>query len=402
MVPEGWKKMRLGSASDVRDGTHDSPKAVESGFPLVTSKNLLKNGSLDLSNVSLISDEDFRQVNKRSEVHVGDILFGMIGTIGNPVLIKSEGFAIKNVALIKEKKELLNKYLIHCLNGSAIERQFHEQNMGGTQKFLSLGVIRDLEILAPNVQEQIKIAEILSTWDKSIEATERLLENSKKRKKVLMQQLLTRKKRLPGFSGTWETISLAEVADILIGGTPSRSNPKYWDSEKKTNNRWLSIANLNSDEISDTSEYLTDQGVKNSNVKLLPAGTIVMSFKLSIGKKAILKKPCYTNEAICGFVIRNNDLLVTSYLFHALETIDMTSEVDIAIKGATLNKEKLKGLLISLPEKDEQVAISQILDTASQEQKKIQLAVSRLKDEKAALMQQLLTGKKRVKVEEVA
>ena len=98
-----WKEKQLGNVSDVRDGTHDSPKFYSTGKPLVTSKNLLAGGSLDLENVSLISEKDYVQINKRSRVDVGDILFGMIGTIGNPVMIQSDGFAIKNVALIKNR-----------------------------------------------------------------------------------------------------------------------------------------------------------------------------------------------------------------------------------------------------------------------------------------------------------
>lgn len=76
------------------------------------SKNLSKNGQLDFSNISYISQKDFDEINKRSKVNVGDILFGMIGTIGNPVLLTKDEFAIKNVALIKEKTKLKNKFLI--------------------------------------------------------------------------------------------------------------------------------------------------------------------------------------------------------------------------------------------------------------------------------------------------
>ena len=105
-----WETNQLGDLSDVRDGTHDSPKFSPTGWPLVTSKNLWPDGTLDLDNVSLISAEDYAAINKRSKVSLGDILFGMIGTIGNPVLIRSEGFAIKNVALIKELGPLSNMF----------------------------------------------------------------------------------------------------------------------------------------------------------------------------------------------------------------------------------------------------------------------------------------------------
>jgi type I restriction enzyme, S subunit len=79
----------LGEISDVRDGTHDSPNFTVTGYPLITSKNLLASGKLDLTNVKFVSEEDYIQINKRSNVKDGDILFGMIGTIGNPVRVTS-------------------------------------------------------------------------------------------------------------------------------------------------------------------------------------------------------------------------------------------------------------------------------------------------------------------------
>jgi type I restriction enzyme S subunit len=184
-----WEDKKLGKISDVRDGTHDSPKYYEEGYPLITSKNLLSNGNIDFKNINLIMEEDYININKRSNVNIGDILFGMIGTIGNPVIVRSEDFAIKNVALIKEKEKLLNKFLIHYLKSSLIEKQFYEQNTGGTQKFIALGVIRNLIIKLPTLEEQNKIANFLSSIDNKIEQTGKQLEQTKEFKKALLQQM---------------------------------------------------------------------------------------------------------------------------------------------------------------------------------------------------------------------
>ena len=100
-LPIGWKWNKAKEVIDVRDGTHDSPKYQVNGIPLVTSKNLV-NGSLDFSTCSLISEKDHFAISKRSAVNDGDILYAMIGTIGNPVIVKKEfEFSIKNVALFK-------------------------------------------------------------------------------------------------------------------------------------------------------------------------------------------------------------------------------------------------------------------------------------------------------------
>ena len=191
-----WEEVKLGKISDVRDGTHDSPEFIDVGYPLITSKNLLSSGRLDLSNVKFISEEDYLQINKRSGVNDGDILFGMIGTIGNPVKVKSSNYAIKNVALIKETGGLLNGFLIYYLSSHDIDKQIHRLNAGGTQKFVALGVLRNLVIRLPTQQEQQQIATVLTNADKEIDLLEQQLADLQQEKKALMQVLLMGKKRV--------------------------------------------------------------------------------------------------------------------------------------------------------------------------------------------------------------
>ena len=184
-----WEEKTLYEITDVRDGTHDSPKYIASGYPLITSKNLTKDGKLDFSDISYISELDFNEINKRSKVHIGDILFGMIGTIGKPVLIKEDNFAIKNVALIKNNQNNINKYLVHYLQSDNILRQFYVEIAGGTQKFIALGVIRNLIIKLPCLEEQEKIAKVLSKIDELIEEKKALLSDWQQFKKGLLQQM---------------------------------------------------------------------------------------------------------------------------------------------------------------------------------------------------------------------
>ena len=184
-----WEERSLGKICDVRDGTHDSPQYYPCGKPLITSKNLLSNGLIDFNNVNFISEEDFQKIEKRSAVAQGDILLGMIGTIGNPVIARSGGFAIKNVALMKQQKELLNRYLLQFLSSQYIESKFRILNTGNSQKFISLGQIRALEIIIPSIPEQEKIADCLSSLDDLIAAQSQKIEAFKTHKKGLMQQL---------------------------------------------------------------------------------------------------------------------------------------------------------------------------------------------------------------------
>ncbi|MEH7692981.1 restriction endonuclease subunit S [Bacillus altitudinis] len=185
---DAWEQRVLSDVKDVRDGTHDSPKYHNEGHPLVTSKNLTEHG-LDMSDVSLISDEDFNAINQRSKVNVGDIIFGMIGTIGNPVILKRNDFAIKNVALIKRDGEVENEFLIQLLKSPVFYRYIRKENVGGTQKFLGLSQIRNFKFLVPSKAEQEKIGKFFYELDHLITLHQRELSSFKNLKKSLLQQM---------------------------------------------------------------------------------------------------------------------------------------------------------------------------------------------------------------------
>ena len=162
---DDWEQRKLSEISDVRDGTHDSPSYLNDGHPFVTSKNV-KDGYINYDDIKYISDEDFEAINKRSKVDVNDILMGMIGTIGNLALIRTEpDFAIKNVALIKDTKQVSYMYLYHYLQSSSTERQLLSGLDGGTQKFVSLKNIRELNIMVPSEAEQLKVGNFIESLD---------------------------------------------------------------------------------------------------------------------------------------------------------------------------------------------------------------------------------------------
>jgi type I restriction enzyme M protein len=158
-IKSQWPIVILGEICDVRDGTHDSPKFINEGYPLITSKNITNN-ILDFSNTKLISKLDFDNINKRSKVDKGDILYAMIGTVGFPVIVETDKeFAIKNVALFKFKgnKELLNKFLRELLNFEIIQNQIDFEIKGSSRKFVSLSILRNLKIPFPplNIQQKL-------------------------------------------------------------------------------------------------------------------------------------------------------------------------------------------------------------------------------------------------------
>lgn len=160
-IPENWKWVRLSDVVDVRDGTHDTPKYVSKGVPLVTSKNLV-NGSIDFETAKLISFEDSVAINMRSAVDDGDILFAMIGTIGNPVLVKKDReFSIKNMALFKKIDETLfdMSYLLFFLQREQDEMK--KVANASVQSFVSLSFLRKYLIPLPPLSEQKRIVKKL-------------------------------------------------------------------------------------------------------------------------------------------------------------------------------------------------------------------------------------------------
>ena len=161
-VPKGWEWSRLNSIVDVRDGTHDTPTYVDKGIPLITSKNLVE-GGIDYSNVKYISEKDAISINERSGVNIGDILFAMIGTIGNPSMItKDILISIKNVALFKFtfSKNLSNHFVMYFLDYA--QEDMKNKPSGGLQPFVSLNFLRTYLVPVPPVEEQQRIVSILA------------------------------------------------------------------------------------------------------------------------------------------------------------------------------------------------------------------------------------------------
>ena len=188
--PYDWNKDFLGTVCNVRDGTHDSPQYYQTGYPLVTSKNVTA-GKIDLSNCSLISEADYNKINERSKVDKGDIIMPMIGTVGKPVIVEIEpNFAIKNVALIKfrQASKVLNIYIRTLLQSDYFDDAVISKIRGGTQKFISLGDIRNLEVLVPPIELQNQFADFVKQTDKSKLAIQKNLEKLEILKKSLMQK----------------------------------------------------------------------------------------------------------------------------------------------------------------------------------------------------------------------
>jgi type I restriction enzyme S subunit len=165
----------------------------------------------------------------------------------------------------------------------------------------------------------------------------------------------------------WQIKALGELCEIELGKTPARANASYWDEKCETGNVWLSIADLlkaESNIIFDSKEYVSDKGA--AICKLVPKGTLLVSFKLTLGRLAFAGRDLFTNEAIAALTIFNESEISKEFLFYCLTFFDWVkaAENDVKLKGMTLSKAKLKVMPVSFPPLSDQQRIVALLDEA--------------------------------------
>ncbi|HEM5504061.1 restriction endonuclease subunit S [Streptococcus suis] len=392
---DAWELRKLNNIADVRDGTHNSPRYIEFGYPLVTSKNI-KNGQVNFEDIQYISSFDYEEINKRSKVNINDILMGMIGTVGNLALVREEPeFAIKNVALIKNIGVVNIEFLYHYLGSYVIERQLQNSLDGGTQKFISLNKIRHLDIAFPSLPEQEVIGTFFSTLDQQITLHQRKLDTLKEQKKTYLKLLFPAKGqtkpalRFQGYTDAWELRKLGEVVEKSgSGGTPKSTNKAYYGG----NIPFLSITDITQSGkyITNTEKTLTEIGLENSSAWIVPKGAISLAMYASVGKLAILKTDVATSQAFFNMVFSNE--IVRDYVYFILDKAQLFNEWLPLISTGTqgnLNAQKLKEYIIPLPTLPEQEAIGTFFQTLDQEIAQVEDKLASLKEMKKTLLRKL-------------
>lgn len=398
MLPEGWKSGKLADQLDhIIDYRGTSVPKAKSGIPLITARNVRK-GFLDLSTTEYIDPNAEKEWMSRGYPHAGDILFTTEAPLGNIAKFPEHGrFCIgqRVVALRTNKHVLASDFLLYQLLSDKGQDLIDERSSGSTAKGIKTKELKKISILLPPLPEQKKIAAILSTWDRAIEGTEKLLANSQQQKKALMQQLLTGKKRLPGFTGEWKICSLSDVATVQTATSKTQyicENGERFIVDMGSVNRLGNLVCTKSTQ---------------HNADLLPKGTLVMP-KDDIGGGNIIGRTSY---------IDRDDLYVLGDHVYALHIGDCDSKfLHFLINSHPINKNlrrRANGTAqLGLGKKDvlrqkikipsefsEQKAIAAVLTTADEEITALESDLSRLSQEKKALMQQLLTGKRRVTVD---
>lgn len=319
-----------------------------SGIPFYRGKEIsLLSNNEKLKQELYISEELYQEINKKYGVpKKDDILMTAVGTIGNCYIVKDEKIYFKdgNIIWLKDidSKKILPKYLYYHLNLNSTKNTIDSLLIGSTQKALTIESFKNIEIDVPNIEIQFKIVNLLNILSNKIrlntDVNNNLLE--------IIDNLYKNE-----FIDIQEYKRAEEIANITIGKTPPRGNKKCFSTNKE-DVKWVSIADLGKcgTYILDTSEKLTKEAVDSYNVKVIPKNTIILSFKLTVGRIAITSQEMTTNEAIAHFNLENKDMIY--YLYSYLKNFDYGKLGSTSSIATAVNSKIIKAMPIAIPEKE--------------------------------------------------
>lgn len=394
MVPNGWKRVPIKEVChSIIDCVNKTAPVVdyETPYKMIRTSNV-RNGRVNTFDVRYVTKETYEQWTRRGAPLKGDVILtreAPVGEVG--ILENAEGiFLGQRLMMYRANKKIAdNYYLFYSLSSAFCQKQIEDYSNGGTVAHMRVPDCGEILVNLPPLLEQQKIAQVLLTWDQAISATEKLLENSQQQKKALMQQLLTGKKRLLDengieFSEGWTICMLEELeqrgwAELSRGKVISKVDiqeipgdyPIYSSSVK--NNGLMGYYG----------EYMFDEEL--------------ISWSVDGGGDFFYRpKHKFSITNVSGYMRLNTAKLCYQFIANQLQLLHSKLEFDYQSKAHPSVIRKLYKL--SIPSIEEQKKIAEVLSLADQEIETLQKKLDCLKQEKKALMQQLLTGKKRVKV----
>ncbi|MFH1811035.1 MAG: restriction endonuclease subunit S [Pseudomonadota bacterium] len=393
-IPENWDVGALGGIARIKTGPFGTLlKAHEyssgDGVPLI-SVGEVGEGQLRVdADTPRVPASVLRRLPEYI-LQAGDIVVGRKGAVDRSALVgaqQSGWFLGSDGIRIRPLNGCHPPFVAWQLQRGDVRSWLLQNATGTTMPSMNQEILSRVVLPLPPLVEQRAIATALLDVDALITKIDQLITKKRDLKQGAMQQLLTGKTRLQGFKGEWETKRLGAICQIRMGRTPSRLNQAYWGP----GHTWLSISDLQEKVVSASKEQITELGAQGMEV--VPAGTLLMSFKLSIGRLAFAGCCLYTNEAICSF----NDIQASAdYLYYALARTDFSLYGKQAVKGHTLNTQSLKEIEVRLPERPEQDAISSILSDMDTELAALENRRDKTRALKQGMMQELLTGRIRL------
>lgn len=404
VIPEDWDLIKLGDVCEIKGRIgfrgYTVNDIVDKGYGAISiSPSNINNGKINFEKSTYISFDKYEE-SPEIKIFNGDIVLVKTGsTFGKVALVDglSDKATLNPQVVVVKRIKINNLYLSFLMRFETFQSQISSSVVGGALPTLSQKLVEKFKIPCPPTSaEQMAVGKALSDADALIESLEQLIAKKRQIKQGAMQELLTGQRRLPGFSGKWVIKRLEELADIRSGGTPSTSQSQFWDGDVL----WCTptdITALNGKKyIIETSRNITVAGLKASSAEIIPAGSIVMTSRATIGECAININPITTNQGFKNFV--PFDSVDTEFLYYLLST-QRDGFISLC-SGSTfleIGKNQLTTYEVLIPnEKSEQTAIAIILADMDKEIEGVEARLSKARQIKQAMMQELLTGRIRL------
>lgn len=351
-----------------------------------------------------ITEEHFNRL-KTCELHPGDFIISMMGTIGKCMVVPNgiqRGIMDSHLLRLQlNSKKILSSYLSHLFNSPLILSQVGKLAVGGIMAGLSSGIVKKIHFIIPPHSEQKKIAEILSAADEKIEVIGEQISQTQELKRGLMQRLLTKgighsrfkDSPLGEIPESWEVAKIGDVTHAFAGGTPKRSKAEYYNGTIP----WVKSGEVNSRNILQTEELISEIALKESSAKLIPSNSILVAlYGATAGNVGRLRIEASSNQAVLA-VNSIDNRLENEFIYHYLK--QATASLLSLTQGSgqpNLSKGIIESVFITLPPLDEQQKIADILSTVDEKLEVLQDKKQQYQGLKRGLMQKLLTGKIRV------
>ena len=414
-VPVGYKRTEVGVVPDDWEvKTIDQVSFVTSGKRLPLGSSLvdaptphpyirvtdMRPGTVALTDIKYVPETVFPAI-RRYRIFQSDLFISVAGSLG---IVGKVPRDLDGANLTENADRITNigcsqDYLMYVLMSPLIQNTIDSIRTVGAQPKLALTRIRKFEIpFPPTEAEQRAIAEALSDVDGLLGALEALIAKKRAIKQAAMQQLLTGKTRLPGFSGAWETRIVGDVLERVVGGgTPSRSNPAFWGNEIP----WATVKDFATFSPHRTQEGITRIGLKSSASKLIPAGTLITATRMALGEAVAYEVDVAINQDLKALFLNPQATVpFMRYWFeHFGRMIDGLGSGS-TVKGISVGE--LRRLRFIAPNPPEQTAIAAVLSDMDAEIAALDRRRDKTRDIKQGMMQQLLTGRVRLVEPEVA
>lgn len=400
MVNNSWKSVTLSQIGTFQKGSGISRAESNSGvLPAVRYGELY---TVHNNYVRTYTSHISREVaNKALRVHYGDVLFACSGETKEDIakcaaiIDNSEVYAGGDIIVLSPTTEVDPIFLGFTLNTPNVIQQRAQKAQGDAIVHISADSIKSIEITVPEYAEQIKIAKVLYDIDTLIVNLEKLIAKKKAIKQGAMQELLTGKRRLPGFDGEWKTETWGDVlSGFSSGATPYRGIPAYY----KGNIKWVSSGELNYNVIHDTLEHISSEAADKTSLTMHPEGTFLMAITGleaagTRGSCALLGAPATTNQSCMA--IYSTSKMTTSFLFHyyTLFGDELALKYCQGTKQQSYTAAIVKILPITYPvDIDEQNAITAVLNDMNSEISALEEKLTKALFIKSGMMSELLTG----------